>query len=179
VEQLLAAASHDFGFSLAVLRPSAVYGPGQDAGRGLGVVTTFLRSILAGEPLRIYGSLSSGRDYLHVDDLAECTAAVIGHVATGTFEVGGPEIVSLHELVRLLEETSGFRAELLLDDPTGFDAELVSLDNSAVTAATGWAPRRRLRDSLIELVDALTTSSSGRRMPGGLSAGLTSRWNKG
>ncbi len=154
VEALLRATAHDFGFGLTILRPTAVYGEGQDPAQGLGVVTAFLTAILTGQPLRIFGSPESGRDFLHVDDLTDCLAAVIEHGVDGMYEVGGPEVVTLAELVRMLEQAAGRRADLRIDNPTGFDPQLVRLQNDAITTATGWVPTRRLVDSIPELVRA-------------------------
>jgi UDP-glucose 4-epimerase len=152
VEALLDATAHDFGFGLTVLRPTAVYGPGQDPAKGLGAVTVFLRAILTGQPVHIYGSPSSGRDFLHVEDLVDCVAAVLEREVTGTFDVGGPEVVTLEQLVRNLERALDRRADLRIDNPTGFDPQLVCLDNTAVTTATGWRPTRRLVDAIPELL---------------------------
>jgi UDP-glucose 4-epimerase len=66
-----------FQFRLAIIRPSAVYGPGQDPSRGLGAVTVFADAILRNQPIRILGSDSVTRDFLHVGDLSEAVRCAV------------------------------------------------------------------------------------------------------
>lgn len=130
-----------FNFDLTVLRPTAVYGPGQDPSKGIGAVITFLDAVMKDKPIHILGSPFSGRDFLHVEDLAECTAEVIEQKTYGTFEVGGPEVVELNRLITLIENALGKTAIVQIDNPTGVDPQTVKLDNGPVTEATGWTPK--------------------------------------
>jgi UDP-glucose 4-epimerase len=126
-ESTCAATAHDFGFALTTLRPTAVYGPGQDPGSGLGAVTVFLAQLLRGETLHVYGEPGQSRDYLHVADLAACIRAVVAARPQGTFEVGGPEPVRVDELVALLERVLDRRADLVVEPATGLDPVEVRL----------------------------------------------------
>jgi UDP-glucose 4-epimerase len=180
VEGLYAATSRNFGYALTILRPTALMGPGQDPSGGLGVVTIFARQILRGEPIRIIGSPATSRDFLHVVDLAECIALVIERRATGTFEVGGPEVVRLDALVGLLERSLDRRAEVGVVEGSGVDPSLVRLDNTAITDAIGWRPYRTLAASLPEIVAYLATQldlteAPPRRGPGWRPSGGTAR----
>lgn len=151
VEGLFETAAAEFGFNLTVLRPTAIYGPRQDPSKGLGVVATFLDSIRKGHLVQIYGSPDYGRDFLHVIDFSECVSAVIDSKVFGTFEVGGPEIITLVQLVEMIEKTLSCRANVQIDNPTGLDPPTVCLDNYAITAATSWIPIRQLEEELTRL----------------------------
>lgn len=143
--------SKDFGlfnFDLTVLRPTAVYGAGQDPTKGLGAVTTFLDAAINNKPIHILGSPYSGRDFLHVQDLAECVSLVIENKVTGTFEIGGPEVVTLSELVDIITKALLTTVTVQIENPTGVDPQTIRLDNGPLTAATGWTPKRRLVDSI-------------------------------
>lgn len=137
-----------FNFDLTVLRPTAVYGEGQDPSKGLGAVTTFLNAVAEGKPIHILGSPYSGRDFLHVDDLAESISAVITNRALGTFDVGGPEVVLLADLITMVEAALGRTATVQIENSTGVDPQIVQLDNRPLTEATGWTPKRRVEDWL-------------------------------
>ncbi len=154
-EALALANAETFDYVLTVLRPSAVYGPGQDPGKGLGAVTVFTASALAGRMIRIFGSPETSRDFLHVDDLADAVRAVIEARVGGAFAVGGPEQVSLRDLVEALETTLGRPVPVTVQESTGVDPATVHLDNSALTAAVGWTPTRHVRDSLPAMVEAM------------------------
>lgn len=148
VESLYSADFGLFKFNLTVLRPSAVYGEGQDPSKGLGAVTTFLNSIAEGKPIHILGSPYSGRDFLHVDDLAECVEASITNRAFGTFDVGGPEVIQLIDLIPMIETALGRTATVQIENSTGIDPQIVQLDNGPITKVTGWTPKRRVEDWL-------------------------------
>lgn len=146
--------SKDFGlfnFDLTVLRPTAVYGEGQDPSKGLGAVTTFLDAVENDKPIHILGSPYSGRDFLYVGDLAECVESVITNRVLGTFDVGGPEVVHLIELIAMIEKVLERKATVQIENPTGVDPQTISLDNGPITNATGWAPKTRVEGWLNEL----------------------------
>lgn len=143
--------SKDFGlfnFDSTVIRPTAVYGPGQDPSKGIGVVTTFLDSITRNKSIHILGSPYSGRDFLHVDDLADCVWATIANRALGIYDVGGPEVVRLNELITMIESALGRKAIVQIENPTGVDPQIVQLDNGPITKATGWIPKMRVEEWL-------------------------------
>lgn len=135
-----------FKFDLTVIRPTAVYGPGQDPSKGLGAVTTFLNAVLMGEPIHILGSPYSGRDFLHVKDLAECVALVVRDGVKGTFDVGGPRVVTLLELIEMIESELSLKATVQIENPTGVDPQTICLDNTLINAAIGWIPKRHVID---------------------------------
>jgi UDP-glucose 4-epimerase len=144
-----------FDFDLTILRPSAVYGPGQDPSKGLGAVTTFLNSAMNNKPIHILGSPYSGRDFLHVDDLAECTAEVIEQKILGQFEIGGPETIRLNDLIIMVETVLFKPAIVQIENPTGVDPQTICLDNTLITEATGWTPKRRVTKELHSMVESL------------------------
>jgi UDP-glucose 4-epimerase len=151
-ESVIEATSRDFGYRVTVLRPTAVYGPGQDPANGLGAVAVFAANMLRGDSVRLFGSTDAGRDFLHVADLADCVARVIEMGLAGTYDVGGPEVVRLRELIGLLELVLARPADVQVAGRTGVDPELVELDNGPITGASGWRPNRRLETSLPEVV---------------------------
>lgn len=155
VESLLSQDFELFKFNLTILRPTAVYGPGQDPSKGLGAVITFLNAAMKNKPIHILGSPHSARDFLHVGDLAECTAEVIEQKVFGTFEVGGPETVSLNDLIFLINSLLSRQAVVQIENPTGVDPQTIQLNNTLITEATGWIPQRKLRNELLNLKGSL------------------------
>ena len=107
-----------FGYGLTVIRPSAVYGPGQDPRKGLGAVTTFAAAMVRGEPIRIFGDDTVTRDFLHVADLSEAVSRAVSFRPLGEFDLGGPAPVSLGELVEALEGALGRLSLIHISEPT-------------------------------------------------------------
>ncbi len=154
-EEIAAVHAEIFGFDLTVIRPSAVYGPGQDPRTGLGAITIFADKVLRGEPLRVFGSLRSSRDYVHVRDVARAVERAMTCDVHGTFDLGGPEQISLNTLIALIGGATGLVPTVQVEAATGVDPDRVALDSSAFREATGWSPEIRVADSLHELVTGL------------------------
>lgn len=62
------------GARLLVGRLSNLYGPGQDLGKAQGLISQLCRAQLTGQPVGLYVSLDTVRDYLFVDDAAAMVA---------------------------------------------------------------------------------------------------------
>jgi NADH dehydrogenase len=97
-------AVRESGLAYTIFRPSLVYGPDDK------VVSNFAR-LLKLAP--VFGVPGTGRQKLQpvlVDDLAACVAlALTGRGRNGTYDVGGPELMSFDEFVKLLMEVTGRR----------------------------------------------------------------------
>lgn len=64
-------ASVRWGIGAFIGRIANLYGPGQDLRKPQGLITHLCRTHMTGQPLRVYVSLDTLRDYLFVDDCAE------------------------------------------------------------------------------------------------------------
>lgn len=89
-----------YGLPCATLRFSNVYGPRSFHKES--VVAHFLKRILAGEDLVVYGDGSQIRDYLYVEDLAEGIVKAMESDAVGTFQLGSGRPTTLTELIEVL-----------------------------------------------------------------------------
>lgn len=72
------------GNRLAIGRIANLYGPGQDLAKGQGLVSHLCRAELRREPIGVYVSLDTVRDYLYVDD----AAALVLDLVTRTEQSG-------------------------------------------------------------------------------------------
>ncbi|MDQ6934531.1 MAG: NAD-dependent epimerase/dehydratase family protein [Actinomycetota bacterium] len=79
-EEVATAFAERSGVSLLVGRISNLYGPGQDIGKQQGLISQLCRAELSRQPLSIYVSLDTMRDYLFVDDAAAMVVTATGQV---------------------------------------------------------------------------------------------------
>lgn len=123
-----------------VLRVSNVYGPGQPAVSGQGVVGHWLRAAARGEHLTVYGDPATTRDYVYVDDVAAALLAV--HAAPAVppvLNLGSGRPTTLAELAGLLLAAVGDPALRLERRPArGFDVPHTWLDIRLAATALGW-----------------------------------------
>jgi len=74
-EELVAAWSQRTGTPSLIGRIANLYGPGQNLGKGQGLISQICRTHLTGQPLPIYVSLDTLRDYLFAPDCANLIVA--------------------------------------------------------------------------------------------------------
>jgi nucleoside-diphosphate-sugar epimerase len=136
--------AHANRFRSAIFRLSTVYAPPSE-GNTPSFVGAFADAINMGEPLRLPGGGRPVRDLMHVDDLSSaCQAFADSVIRHGTYNIGGgrANALTLHEIVKKLEEVSGLEA--VVDEgnplPDPFPLNYVS-DLGRVDQELGWRPR--------------------------------------
>jgi len=143
-----------YGIPTCALRLTNTYGAGmrvKDARQTfLGV---WIRDILAGVPLRVFGDGAQRRDFNHVDDvvdallLAATSDAAIGRV----YNLGSTEVLSLSELAQLMTSLQpGARYELVKfpEDRKAIDIGDYFADYSCIESELSWQPKVGLEEGL-------------------------------
>jgi UDP-glucose 4-epimerase len=147
------------GIRACALRLTNVYGPGmrvKDARQTfLGV---WIRRLLEGAPLLVYGDGAQRRDFNHVDDCVEALllAAASPRADGRVYNLGGDEVVTLAELAAMLtalEPGATHRLVPFPEDRKAIDIGDYHGDYSRIRADLGWAPRVGLAQGLRETVD--------------------------
>jgi NADH dehydrogenase len=100
-------AIRESGLTYTIFRPSLVYGPEDKVVNGLASAIRFAP---------IFGVPGTGRQKVQpvlVDDLAACVMlAVSGRGRNGTYEIGGPDLMTFDEMMRIIMDASGHRRPL-------------------------------------------------------------------
>lgn len=149
-----------YGLGVVVNRCGVLAGPGQMGKVDQGFFALWCARHLFGGGLAYSGFGGRGlqvRDVLHVADLYALVARQLATLRPASFSLfnvgGGPgNAVSLAELTGLCAERAG-RACAIGRRPETRAADIpwYVTDNRAVTAATGWAPRRSIEDLVSEV----------------------------
>lgn len=126
-----------------VLRFANVYGPGERATKGQGVIAHWMAALAAGRPLTVYGDPATSRDYVYIDDAV--SAMMLAHrspeVPPPVMNIGSGEATSLHHLVSLVTSAVGGRQVSVGRLPARrVDRACVSLDVELAASALGWRP---------------------------------------
>ena len=100
-------AIRESGLTYTIFRPSLVYGPEDKVVNGLARALRFAP---------VFGVPGTGRQKVQpvlVDDLAACVMlAVSGRGRNGTYEIGGPDLMTFDEMMRIIMDASGHRRPL-------------------------------------------------------------------
>lgn len=135
------------------LRFFNIYGPRQRDDSEGGVVAIFIRNILEGDPITIYGDGNQTRDFLYVSDAVDAYLASVDMAAPTPFDVGTGVSVSINELVATIEEVSGEKAEIEYEEARPGDILHSKADPENFTKVTGWKPKVSLKEGIQKCLD--------------------------
>ena len=148
VEAWCSAFAESYGLDSISLRFSNVYGP-MSFHKG-SVVAAFMRRILEGMPLVVYGDGSQTRDYIFVDDLCEGIVAAMRAGRSGTFQLGSGAGTPLNRLIEEIAKVVGPECQLEVRYEPFRTGEIRHnwTDVRKAREELGWTPRTSLPDGL-------------------------------
>lgn len=146
-----------------MLRFFTVYGPWQ---RPEMAITSFLRSILAGKAITVFGDGSMRRDFTHVDDIVRGVLAAADRAPEGVrpYNLGSGSPITLDDLVAAMGRACGREAIIERAPVPLGDVDATFADISRARVELGWEPRVRLEDGLRTVVDWLRAESDVRAL---------------
>ena len=137
------------GLDSIVLRISNPYGERQPLEGAQGAVPIFLKRMLDGQPITVFGDGSMVRDYIYVRDMTAMMASIIDQPAHHhLYNLASGAALSVLELLAALEAASGVSAiiEHAPDRPT--DVHRVLLDTTRFHSDFGQRPMTPIADGL-------------------------------
>jgi UDP-glucose 4-epimerase len=156
IEKYLAIYASLYGIEHYILRPSNVYGPGQQLDIGQGVIGVMARHALRGEPIEIWGTGEAIRDYLYIDDMVTATMVLLAYEGPHRiFNVSGGEGYSLLDIIAILSSKIGSLTKIHKPD-RGFDVPMNVLDSSRICTEIGWRPQIPLEEGIARTIKWLT-----------------------
>ena len=147
-----------YGIRACSLRLTNTYGPRMLMKHNRqGFIGVFIRQVINGEQIKIYGDGKQRRDYNYVDDVVNAflLAAADDRVNGEAFNLGGFEVFSLARFVELLLEITNTGSYTLVpfpDEKKKIDIGDYYGNCEKIRAVLGWEPQVRLREGLEKTV---------------------------
>ncbi len=146
--------SEDFGLVTRVARYHNVYGPSgtYEGGREkapAAICRKVAQAVMDGQHrIEIWGDGKQTRSFMYVDDCVEGTRRLMGSEVDRPLNLGSDRLVTIDELVDLIEDIAGVRLErrYRLDAPQGVRGR--NSDNTLIRSRLGWEPQVRLEEGL-------------------------------
>lgn len=156
----LYASSH--GLKVICVRPANAYGIGQRPFTGQGFISTAMASAMRGQPVSIFGTTGTVRDYVYISDVATGLASALMHGRIGeTYNLGSGVGLSnkdvLDAMSPLLGEM-GYALHIQHLPERSSDVKTNVLDARQLMQETGWVPRIPLAEGLRLTADWLRTT---------------------
>jgi UDP-glucose 4-epimerase len=148
-----------YGIRASSLRLTNTYGPRQLIRHNRqGFIGWFMRQVVLGEEVQIFGDGSQRRDFDHVDDVVDAflRAGAMTQADGQVFNLGGDRPVSLRELVETMVAVAGGGSYRLVPFPPerkAIDIGDFYADAGKIAGALGWAPRTPLREGLLRTIE--------------------------
>ncbi len=139
-EQVCSNYSHLFGIRCMCLRFFTVYGPRQ---RPDLAISKFTKNIFSGAPIQQYGDGSTARDYTYIEDIVEgiLSAAAYHDSEFEIFNIGGSATTTLTELITMVEDACGQKADIELTDNQPGDVPRTFADITKAHQLLNYAPQ--------------------------------------
>lgn len=137
--------------SFAVVRPSNVYGPGDnfDPDNAMVIPSLMCRIRRGEDPLVVWGDGSAVRDFVYSRDVAEGVLLALCHGTKGGFvNLGSGRECTIRQLIEALHAFLDFRYEFDANKPTGYPKRV--MDISLARERLGYNPSTSLLDGLQE-----------------------------
>jgi UDP-glucose 4-epimerase len=143
-----------YGTGTCALRIGNPYGPGQFPERGQGFIATAIARTLRGQPIQVFGTASLARDYLYIDDAAECfVLACTAERVPPVLNLGSGIDYSIEQLIPLVFAAAGRETAIEKLPGRAVDVPRVQLDISRIREALGWEPRTSMEAGLRKTVE--------------------------
>jgi UDP-glucose 4-epimerase len=148
-----------YGIRSSSLRLTNTYGPRQLIRHSRqGFIGWFVKKVVLGEEIEIFGDGLQRRDFDYVDDVVDAflRAGASDAVDGEVFNLGGGEPVSLLDLVKLMIEIAGRGSYRLVPFPPErkrIDIGDFYSDSSKLRRTLGWKPSATLKDGLARTLE--------------------------
>jgi UDP-glucuronate 4-epimerase len=149
-EAMAHAYHHLHGIDVSVVRFFTVYGP---AGRPDLSIFRFVQWISEGLPVLVNGDGEQSRGFTYIDDIARGVILALRPVGHEIVNLGGHEVITINNLIRLIEDVVGKKAVVQYGPPDPADMHSNWADVSKAGELLGWEPQFNMRSGLEKLVE--------------------------
>jgi UDP-glucuronate 4-epimerase len=141
---------HLYGIDVSIVRYFTVYGP---AGRPDLALFRFVQWVSEGRPVRINGDGKQSRGFTFIDDIARGTILALKPLGYEVINLGGHEVITINDLVTLIEDVVGKKAIVEHGPPNPADMFTNWADVSKAGELLGWEPQFDMRSGVERLVE--------------------------
>jgi UDP-glucuronate 4-epimerase len=149
-EAMAHAYHHLYGIDVTILRFFTVYGP---AGRPDLSIFRFVKWISEGQPVRVNGDGEQSRGFTYIDDIARGIIAALKPLDYEVINLGGHEVITINNLIKLIEEVVGKKALIDYGPPDLADMRSNWADVTKAGQLLGWEPQFDMRSGIEKLVE--------------------------
>ncbi len=149
-EAMTHAYHHLYDIDATILRFFTVYGP---AGRPDLALFRFVQWVSEGRPVRVNGDGEQSRGFTYIDDIARGIILALKPVGYEVINLGGHEVITINNLVKLIEDVVGKKAVVEHGPANPADMLTNWADVTKAGQLLGWEPQYDMRAGVEKLVE--------------------------
>ena len=139
-----------YGIDVTILRYFTVYGPG---GRPDMSPFRFIKWIMEGSPLEVFGDGSQQRDFTYIDDIARGTIKALKPLGYEIINLGNNNPDKLSIAIKLIEKYVGKKARFEYREFHKADMKVTWADISKARKLLNWQPQVSLEEGIKKTVE--------------------------
>jgi len=139
-----------YGLDITILRYFTVYGP---AGRPDMAAFRFIKWIMEGIPLEIFGDGCQKRDFTYIDDIARGTIKALKPLGYEIINLGNNHPYKLSEAIKLMEKYIGEEARFKYKEFHKADMQATWADIDRARGLLDWLPQVSLEEGIKRTVE--------------------------
>ncbi len=139
-----------YGLDITILRYFTVYGP---TGRPDMATFRFIKWIMEGVPLEIFGDGCQKRDFTYIDDIARGTIRALEPLGYEIINLGNSHPYKLSEAIKLMEKYIGEEARFKYKDFHKADMRTTWADINKARELLDWWPQVSLEEGIKRTVE--------------------------
>lgn len=140
-------------FPSTIFRFANVYGSGQSSSAEGGVAAIFIRRILDGRPVIVYGTGRQTRDFVYVADVVDALTEALKLNRSALLNIGSRQPVSINQLVRLIEKLTGKTAKIINRPRRSMEIDRSLFSYALAKKILNWRPKTGLEQGIYETIN--------------------------
>lgn len=149
IERYLDFFEHKHGLGYLSLRITNPYGEGQKPTGSQGVIAIFLKLVLDGSPITVFGDGSMVRDYLYIDDLIDCIVDIFDKKTKhSVYNLGSGTSTSVNDIIDTIKKIT--EKQIVVDHKPSrvSDVQRVELDSRRLQEEFSFSPSTSLEEGI-------------------------------
>ncbi|HID44096.1 MAG TPA: NAD-dependent epimerase/dehydratase family protein [Archaeoglobaceae archaeon] len=149
----------NYNFPIVSLRYFTVYGPRQRPDMAF---NKFVRNLINGKEIMIYGNGEQTRDFTYIDDVVRATILAAENDGVGeVLNIGGGSRISINKVISILEEITGKEAKIKYIEKQRGDVMHTYADVNKAKRLLGWNAKVNIKDGLKKYVEWVINRDGG------------------
>ncbi|MBI2966894.1 MAG: NAD-dependent epimerase/dehydratase family protein [Bacteroidetes bacterium] len=147
-----------FADGIIILRPSNVYGIGQNLSVPQGIVGKMFSAALSNNCIEVWGDGNSKKDYLYMEDFVSGINQILNNNIQKIqviYNISSGKSYSINEIIKMIEIITKRKIKIIYGDRKKFDVDSISLSNKLFSKTFKWQPKWDMKQGLQHLFELM------------------------